>query len=186
MQHLERFSNRWLLGRKLVDLDVWPPNGEKHDDATLRRLDWAINWHTWSHLQARRWYTGIKGGQIIASAAIPVLTATGGTSVATRGVVAGLGALVVVLESFQQLKKYAQNALLWAQGKEALKQEYFLFQANVKPYDGKNSHKVLAERIERIIGKEVGKWAEEEKDAGDEADQDPRGARRMRWLGRPH
>ncbi len=35
----------------------------------------------------------------------------------TRGWIARLGALVVVLEGIQQLKKYAQNALLWVKGR---------------------------------------------------------------------
>ena len=75
--------------------------------------------------------------------------------------IAALGALIVVLEGIQQLKKYAQNALLWAQGKEALKHEYFLFRAQAGPYAADNGKrdKLLATRIEQIIGQEVGRWA---------------------------
>jgi hypothetical protein len=163
----ESFSERWLLGRELSRLDHWPSKfGDLEDtnkNQTVYRLNWSIKWHTLSCLQAKRWYTGIKTVQITAAAAIPVLAATGGNAFATKGWIAALGALIVILEGIQQLKKYAQNALLWAQGKEALKREYYLYQAKAWPYpvDGDRADKLLADRIEQIIGQEVGKWAEQ-------------------------
>jgi hypothetical protein len=167
------FSDRWMLGRQLADLDNWPSTdenlGEPAFDPALYRLNWSIRWHTLAHLQATRWYTGIKILEITAAAAIPVLTVTGGTSFGTRGWVAGLGALVVVLEGIQQLKKYAQNALLWGQGKEALKREYYLYVAGVSPYSSTDRETRLASRVEQIIGQEVAQWAarnDEENDDG--------------------
>jgi Protein of unknown function (DUF4231) len=171
------FSDQWLLGRQLIAIGQWPlkPTSQPAPDpgqrvpavpavglqATLDRLDWSVQWHTLAELQAKRWYAAIKTIQIAAAAAIPVLTATSGNSVATKYLIAALGALVVVLEGIQQLKKYAQNALLWAQGKEALKHEYFLFRAQAGPYaiDDAKRDKLLATRIEQIIGQEVGRWA---------------------------
>jgi hypothetical protein len=179
----QRFSHQWLLGRQLIDIDQWPLKPKRQStlepgtqgtaamtrelQTTLGRLDWSVQWHTLAELQAKRWYTAIKTVQIAAAAAIPVLTATGGGSVATRYLIAVLGALVVVLEGIEQLKKYAQNALLWAQGKEALKHEYYLFQAQAGPYavdDGGQRNKLLAARIEQIIGQEVGRWAASRED----------------------
>jgi hypothetical protein len=178
----QRFSQEWLLGRQLVDIDQWPLKPKRQQtrerdnqgtvantrelQATLDRLDWSVQWHTLAELQAKRWYTAIKTVQIAAAAAIPVLTATGGGSVATRYLIAVLGAFIVVLEGIQQLKKYAQNALLWAQGKEALKHEYYLFHAQAGPYavDDGQRNKLLATRIEQIIGQEVGRWAASRED----------------------
>jgi len=155
------FAKQWLLARQLTDLDQWPPECKalNSKEQTLCRLNWSIQWHTLAHRQAARWYTGLKGIQIFAAATIPVLTSVGGNSLATKGWIAGLGALVVIVEGIQQLKKYASNALLWGQGKEALKQEYYLYEARVTPYSGKDAEKVLAKRIEQIIGREIGKWA---------------------------
>src|SRR5580704_3408044 len=65
-------------------------------------------------------------------------------------------------EGIQQLKKYAQNALLWGQGKEALKREYYLYKAQVAPYDSyddRMNEKILGNRVEQIIGQEVARWA---------------------------
>jgi hypothetical protein len=167
-QLAEGFSDRWMLGRQLADLDDWPSAdenlGEPAIDPALYRLNWSIKWHTLAHLQATRWYTGIKILEITAAAAIPVLTVTGGTSFGTRGWVAGLGALVVVLEGIQQLKKYAQNALLWGQGKEALKREYYLYEAGVSPYSSADREMRLASRVEQIIGQEVAQWAARNED----------------------
>jgi hypothetical protein len=155
-----RLSSRWLLGRQLAVLDQWPPPDEGvSEDPVLYRLNWAIKWHTLAYLQANRWYTAIKAVQIAAAATIPVLTAIGGDSFATKGWVAGLGGLVVVLEGIQQLKKYGQNALLWGQGKEALKRQHFLFKEKIQPYGEPNARELLAQRVEEVIGREVGKWA---------------------------
>jgi uncharacterized protein DUF4231 len=156
----KRISERWMLGGLLTDLDVWPPTGEPQPapSITIDRLNWSVQWYTLANRQAMRWYTSLKAIQILAAAAIPVLTATGGSSSTTKGLIAGLGALIVVLEGIQQLKKYAQNGLLWGQGKEALKREYFLYRAEVKPYDQADRQQILASRIEQIIGREVAKW----------------------------
>ena len=91
----------------------------------------------------------------MAAAAIPILTTTVGSSSATKGWIAGLGALIVVLEGIQQLRKYLQNGLLWAQGKEALKREYYLYRAAAKPPDTGDPQQLLASRVEQIVGQEV-------------------------------
>ena len=170
----KRFSKRWLLGRQLGLLDTWPrTNTDRNRDETLNRLNWAIEWHTLAHRQASRWYAGIKSTQIVASAAIPVMTVAGSDSALTRVLVAGLGSLVVALEGIQQLKKYGQNALLWGQGKEALIREFFYFEAAVNPYNltkEQDRKRVLAERIEQIVGQEVWKWAQGQSQRPDDGD----------------
>lgn len=160
-----RIKERWLLGAQLFDLDDWPRKGDKEPEScvAIDRLNWSIQWHTLANRQAMRWYAGLKAIQISAAAAIPVLVAVGGNSSVSRGWIAGLGALIVVLEGIQQLKKYGQNGLLWAQGKEALKREYYLYQAKAYPYnqpDQPNCQQLLASRIEQIVGQEVTKWAD--------------------------
>src|SRR5881296_480251 len=94
-----RFSSHWLLGRQLSQLDEWPlTDNEVMEGTPLSRLNYAIRWHTLAHLQAKRWYTALKVLEIAAAAAIPVLAATDGEAFATKGWIAGLGALVVILE----------------------------------------------------------------------------------------
>jgi Protein of unknown function (DUF4231) len=161
-------NQQWLLGRRLLALEHWPwPPKEATDqeleDPTLARLHWAIEWHTIAHRQADRWYKFLKAVGLAAGAAIPVITVIGGNALGWKAAVASLGALIVVLEGIQQLKKYGQNALLWAQGKESLKHEYYRFEARIGPSkecSDEEAKRVLAERIEQIIGQEVSKWAE--------------------------
>lgn len=157
---------RWMLGPQLTGLDDWPPTDHAPPaSAPIDRLNWSIRWHTLASRQAMRWYNSLKVAQISAAAAIPVITASGANSPASKWLIASLGALIVVLEGIQQLKKYGQNGLLWAQGKEALKREYYLYQANVPPYDQADPAKILARRTEQIIGTEVSNWADH--DQGD-------------------
>jgi hypothetical protein len=68
------------------------------------------------------------------------------------------------LGGIQQLKKYLPNGLLWAQGEESLKREYYLYRAGAKPYNRGHADQLLALRVEQIIGQEVSKWADLDQD----------------------
>jgi hypothetical protein len=164
-QGIAGFVDRWRIGSQLSRLDRWPSDIEKlrngsSQNPTIYRANWSIAWHTLAYRQAMRWYNGLKVIQIVAAAAIPVLTGVGGNGQSFRILIAVLGGLIVILEGVQQLKKYGQNAVLWGQGKEALKREYYLYLAKAGPYSGNQPDKIFADRIEQIIGNEVGKWAE--------------------------
>jgi hypothetical protein len=153
-----------MLGGQLTALDDWPRHHQTHPYDPTERLNWSINWHTLANRQAMRWYASLKVVEILAAAAIPIVTTTAGSSPATKGWIAGLGALFVVLEGIQQRKKYLPNGLLWAQGKEALKREYYLYRAAAKPYNQGHADQLLALRVEQIIGQEVSKWADLDQD----------------------
>lgn len=162
-QHLPRFLRKWRVGRQLERLDQWPSNLKKlqneAENPTLYRANWSIEWHTLAYRQATRWYNSFKFIQITAAAAIPILTGVAGSAQWSKVLIACLGGLIVVLEGIQQLKKYGQNAVLWGQGKEALKREYYLYEAKAAPYDKNQPEQIFADRIEQIIGNEVQKWA---------------------------
>ena len=44
--------------------------------------------------------------------------------------------------------------------RELLKREYYPYRAKAAPYSGNLRRQILADRIEQIIGNEVGKWAD--------------------------
>jgi hypothetical protein len=159
----DHIRRRWMLGSQLTALDDWPRH-QTHPYDPIERLNWSINWHTLANRQAMRWYASLKVVEILAAAAIPIMTTTAGSSPAAKGWIAGLGALIVVLEGIQQLKKYLPNGLLWDQGKESLKREYYLYRAAAKPYDQGHAEQLLALRVEQIIGQEVSKWADLDQD----------------------
>ncbi len=159
-----QFWNKWRIGNQLEQLDQWPSRLPQFDyptsDLTIYRVNWSITWHTLACQQATRWYNTLKVVQIVAAALIPVLTGTAGDATWSKVAIASLGGLIVILEGVQQLKKYGQNAVLWAQGKEALKREYYLYEAHAGVYSGSHADQIFADRIEQIIGNEVGKWAD--------------------------
>ena len=83
--------------------------------------------------------------QIVSAAVIPVLAAT---SLPTW-VAGALGALIVVLESIQQLFQFHSNWTHYRSTSEALKHEKFLYLAHPGAYATcANPEALLAERIE--------------------------------------
>ena len=101
----------------------------------------------------------IKLVQIVSAAAIPVLAAT---SLPTW-VAGGLGALIVVLESVQQLFQFHSNWTHYRSTAEALKHEKFLYLAHAGSYaTAANPDALLAERIEGRVSQEHAAWASEQ------------------------
>ena len=90
----------------------------------------ADQWYSRGARRNKRWYMRIKVVQIVSAAAIPVLAAT---SLPTW-VAGGLGALIVVLESVQQLFQFHSNWTHYRSTSEALKHEKFLSLAHAGSY----------------------------------------------------
>ncbi len=125
------------------------------DDPTVRRLEDQIEWYDRKSGENQRRFKLLKGSQLVAAAAIPVAATFG----AHPAVAATLGAMIVVVEGFQQLNQYQQNWTLYRSNAEALKHEKYLFLARSGPYakldDGRA---LLADRIEGLISQEHAKW----------------------------
>ena len=90
-----------------------------------QRLEEQIAWYSRGARRNKRRYLRIKVVQIVSAASIPVLAAT---SLPTW-VSGGLGALIVVLESVQQLFQFHSNWTHYRSTAEALKHEKFLYLA---------------------------------------------------------
>ena|SRR5215211_5639438 len=134
------------------------------EDVTFARLEDQIAWYDSKSALNQRRFKWVKAVQMVAAAAVSVVAAVDGPSY----IPAALGALVVVLEGFQQLNQYQQNWITYRSTCEALKHEKFLFLAGAGPYSqDRGSQAVLAERIEGLISQEHAKWtsAREQKSA---------------------
>jgi hypothetical protein len=108
-----------------------PPNSPNYRDlptkgATFERLEEQIIWYERKSVQSQHWFKGLKTGQLLMAGAIPVL-AVFRISASVGG---SLGALVVIVEGFQQLNHYHQNWLNYRSTCEALKHEKYLYLAN--------------------------------------------------------
>src|SRR3954462_15487454 len=123
------------------------------------RLEEQIGWYSKGARRNRRWYLRIKLVQIVSAAAIPVLAAT---SLPTW-VAGGLGALIVVLESVQQLFQFHSNWTHYRSTSEALKHEKYLYVAQAGAYaTAKDPACLLAERVESRVSQEHAAWATEQ------------------------
>ena len=132
---------------------------EAPSSASWQRLEEQIRWYSHGARRNKRWYMRIKVVQIVSAATIPVLAAT---SLPTW-VAGGLGALIVVLESIQQLFQFHSNWTHYRSTSEALKHEKYLFLANAGSYaTAKDPAAMLAERIEGRVSQEHATWASEQ------------------------
>jgi hypothetical protein len=132
---------------------------EAPSSASWQRLEEQIRWYSHGSRRNKRWYMRIKLVQIVSAAAIPVLAATD----LPTWVAGGLGALIVVLESVQQLFQFHSNWTHYRSTSEALKHEKYLFLANAGSYaTAADPGALLAERVEGRVSQEHAAWASEQ------------------------
>jgi hypothetical protein len=101
----------------------------------------------------------IKVVQIVSAALIPVLA----TASLPTWVAGGLGALIVVLESVQQLFQFHSNWTHYRSTSEALKHEKYLYLAGAGAYaKAADPTALLCERVEGRVSQEHATWASEQ------------------------
>jgi hypothetical protein len=136
-------------------------------DPTFERLEDQIAWYDRRSGTNQRLFKLVKGIQLVAAAVIPVVA----TLDAHPAIPAALGALIVVLEGFQQLNQYQQNWSAYRSTCEALKHEKYLFLAHAGPYAGSDDGRaLLADRIEGLISQEHAKWVSAREESSKPAD----------------
>jgi Protein of unknown function (DUF4231) len=132
------------------------------DNPTFERLEDQIRYYDEKSNFNHRRFKVIKGAQLLSAAAIPVIA----TLDFHAALLAGLGALVVVLEGFQQLNQYQQNWSSYRSTAEALKHEKYLYLAGGGPYrHARKGLPLLADRIEGLISQEHAKWVSAREEA---------------------
>lgn len=125
------------------------------------RLREQIAWYDGKSQYNQRWFKRLKVGEIVTAAAIPFAA-----SVAVPvWLVGGGGALIVVLESLQQLQQYQQNWITYRATCERLKHEQFLFLAGAGAYaEAIDPEALLAERVEGLVSQEHAAWVSHRED----------------------
>jgi Protein of unknown function (DUF4231) len=140
-----------------------PPLAEdtalEQQPAAWERLEQQIAWYGGHAGSNKRWYMRIKLVQIVAAAVIPVIAAAD----LAVWVAGALGALVVVLESVQQLFQFHSNWNRYRSTAESLKHEKYLYVARAGAYaSARNPAGLLAERVESRVSREHSAWASEQ------------------------
>jgi hypothetical protein len=111
----------------------------------------------------------MKGAEIVAAAAIPVLAAVS----APPWGMGALGALVVIMEGFQHVHQFQHNWIGYRSTCESLKHEKYLYLANAGPYAAAgNADRLLAERVEALISQEHSKWVQVRKEEAEATEAD--------------
>lgn len=131
------------------------------------RLEDQIAWYDAKSEHNQRWFKRLKVLQIVTAAAIPVAASA---DTATWLIAAG-GALIVVLEGFQQLQQYQQNWTNFRATCERLKHEKFLYASHAGAYrTALNPETVLAERVEGLVSQEQAAWVAHRDETADQGD----------------
>jgi hypothetical protein len=104
----------------------------------------------------QRMFKTLKAATIVIAVAIPLCAAFGAPATIT----AILGALIALIEAFQQMNQYQQYWITYRSTCEALKHEKYLFLGKAGPYaSATNPLSLLAERVESLVSQENAKWA---------------------------
>lgn len=128
----------------------------------LERVRDQIGWYDRKSRYNQLWFKTLKICQIVTAAAIPVAA----TSSVPDWIVGSAGALIVVLESLQQLQQYQQNWITYRATCERLKHEHFLYLAGAGSYAAAaDPDALLAERVEGMVSQEHAAWAAHREDA---------------------
>lgn len=130
------------------------------DDYLKNRVDDQINWHNTKAKSNKKWYQWLKIIIIIFSATIPIVALVGQNEV-MKYIVAGLGALVAILESILVLKKYQENWTNYRVTAERLNTEKIAFNCGVGSYEDASDEvnfKHFVVNIEGILQKQNENW----------------------------
>lgn len=130
-------------------------------DSTSARLEDQIKWYDQKSVHSQSCFKKLKVIELVAAALIPLSAGISAVlPIPYPTIIAGvLGALIVVLESFQGLYQFQSNWMSYRSTCEELKHEKFLWLAKAGHYtDAKDPNRLLAERVESIVSTEHAKW----------------------------
>jgi len=126
-----------------------------------QRLDDQIDWYDAKSGRAQRRFKWMRGLEIGAAAAIPLLAVYEPIWTQANLLVAGLGAAIAVLAGLLGVLRYQEIWVEYRTVCETLKHEKFFYLTRTPPYDGENAFQVLVQRVEAVISTENSAWAQQ-------------------------
>ena len=136
------------------------------DTSGYPRLEDQIGWYDRRSIKAQKQYRMLKAAQIVVAALIPVASLVRPTDAVVPGI---LGAVILILEGFQEMGMYRQNWQKYRSSCETLRHEKYLYMAQAGLYadmEDADRLKLLATRVEELVSQEHTNWVEQFKDAG--------------------
>lgn len=139
------------------------------------RLDDQIDWYDRKSQWNQRRYKILRGIEIVAASLVFLLASFARDLPGLLAIIAGLGALIVLLGSFHGLYNFEGQGLRCRTTAEALKHERYLYLTRTPPYDGPEPFPLLVERSEHLISRENSSWVEEAQRSPDRPRRPPGG-----------
>ena len=131
----------------------------KKDEYINERLEEQINWYDKKCIRSQSKYKRLKIIEIILAATIPFLSVFSQDFIQITWIIAGIGGLITIIESWLNISKYHENWIEYRSICETLKHEKYMFLTQTGVYNVENHFHLLVERVESIISKENVNWA---------------------------
>jgi hypothetical protein len=132
---------------------------DSEPDSGYWRLEDQIRWYDARSRRSQLTYKWLKAAQIVVAALVPVSALV----FPQRAVIPGLlGAVILILEGFQELGAYQRNWTKYRGTFEALRREKFLFVGQAGSYQwlkSEDARKELVHRVETLVSQENAQWS---------------------------
>jgi hypothetical protein len=122
------------------------------------RVDEEIAWYDHKSGANQRGFKSMRLVEILAAAAIPILSTYSYSSV--RLTVAILGGAIAVIAAIMGLYQFQENWTNFRATCEALRHEKYLFMTHTEPYHIDDSFPLFVQRIESLISSEQSTWSQ--------------------------
>ena len=132
----------------------------KDDEYITSRVDDQIGWYDRKSQSAQCWFKWLRGTEIIAAAAIPLIAGFAVDAFPVNLVVGILGASIAVITATISLNQFQENWTEYRTSCESLKHEKFLYLTKAKPYHEEEPFRLLVQRVESLISKENSAWSQ--------------------------
>jgi Protein of unknown function (DUF4231) len=123
------------------------------------RVDEQIEWYDRKSGINQRGFKWMRVTEIVAAAAIPILSSYQHT--AFRVTVAILGGGIAVIAGLMGLYQFQENWTHFRTTCEALRHEKFLYETGTDPYNVEQPFPLLVQRVESLISKEHSGWVQQ-------------------------
>ena len=136
------------------------------EEYILERVDDQIKWYNAKSQAAQARFKFVRGFEIVAAASIPVIAGFSPAMVPVALIVGVIGALIAITAAITSLNRYQENWIAYRGACESLRQEKFLFLTRAEPYRGEQAFSLFVQRIESLLSRENGAWAQHTQASG--------------------
>jgi hypothetical protein len=154
------FTEAYSSGNTMDEAHFAPSGGGMDVQTYLKeRLEDQIAWYDRKSAYNKRWFISLRAVEITAAATVPFLSGFA-SNPWISGAVGVIGIVITVCAGITHLCQFQERWIEYRTTAETLKKEKFLFVTKTDPYNGDNAFSILVQRIENLVSKEVGSWAQ--------------------------